>query len=177
MRALSDDFYAKAEEIMARYPTRRSAILMLFHEAQDEIGFVSDEVMEEIAELLDLSTADVAGVVTFYTMFKRTHPGQYLISLCTNPGCAFFGAEETAGALRELVGPAHTTAEDVSWEEVECLAYCSAAPACQVNYRDLPHLTPDRARRLVEMLRSGRPLDEVISELTRDATLPEVSSA
>jgi NADH-quinone oxidoreductase subunit E len=172
MRVLSDGFYARADELMARYPTKRSAILMLLHDAQDEVGFVSEEIMAEIAELLEMNMADVAGVVTFYTMFKRTHPGEHLISLCTNPGCVFFGADETAERLRELIGPAQVTDEDLSWEEVECLAYCSAAPACQVNYHDVPHLTPERAERLVRALRDGRDLDEVISELKAEAKLP-----
>src|SRR5206468_2485880 len=120
-------------------------------------------VIRELAALLALSAADVAGVVTFYTMFKRKDPGKFLISLCTNPSCGFFGADDTADALREIVGAEATTTEDglLSWEQVECLAYCSAAPAAQVNYRDVPNLTPERARLLCTALRAGRSADEI----------------
>jgi NADH-quinone oxidoreductase subunit E len=176
---LSEEFYERAKEIVARYPVARSALLMLLHEAQDEVGYITDDVIREVAKFCDLSSADVAGVVTFYTMYKREHPGRYLISLCTNSGCAFFGAEEAAGKLGAVVGPPHKATEDglMSWEEVECLAFCGAAPAAQVNYRDVPNLTAERAERLCDALRAGRELDDVLDELRADAKLPPVSSA
>jgi NADH-quinone oxidoreductase subunit E len=175
-RVLSDGFHARAREIISRYPVARSALIMLLHEAQDEVGYITDDVMREVSGLLGLSTADVAGVVTFYTMFKRGHPGRYLISLCTNPGCAFFGADDTAGKLREIVGAEHEATSDgvMSWEQVECLAYCGAAPAAQVNYRDVPNLTAERAERLCDALRAGRELSEILGEMRADAKLPEV---
>lgn len=179
MTVLSDDFRARAREQMARYPQPRSALLGVLHDAQDEVGHVSDDVIREVADLFGLSTADVAGVVTFYTMYKSQSPGRYLISLCTNPGCVFFGADEAAEKLEQVVGPAGQATPDdlLSWEEVECLAYCSAAPACQVNYRDVPHLTAERAERLVSALRDGRELDEVIADLRSEAKLPEMPDA
>lgn len=174
MSTLSAEWRSRVRELMARYPHPRSALILALHEAQDELGYISDDVIREVAEIFGLNSADVAGVVTFYTMFKRSHPGRFLISLCTNPGCGFFGADSTAAKLTELVGPAHATTEDevLSWEPVECLAYCSAAPACQVNYRDVPHLTPERAERLVGALREGRELQSVLDELRADAKLP-----
>jgi NADH-quinone oxidoreductase subunit E len=173
-RVLSDAFYAKADEITARYPVSRSALIMLLHEAQDEIGFVSDDVIVEIGTYLGLSSADVAGVVTFYTMFKRKSPGKYLISLCTEPGCGMFGADDTIIKLREIVGPENTTTEDgvMSWEQVECLAFCGAAPAAQVNYCDVPHLTSDRAETLCAKLRAGGELSSVLEEMRAGAKLP-----
>lgn len=164
---LSERFHARAREIIARYPDRRGAVLPLLHEAQDEVGYVSSDVIREVAEVLDLHSADVAGVATFHTMFKRTPPGRYIVSLCTNVGCAVWGAQQTAGTLRELVGPAHSTSDDgtLYWEPVECLATCHWAPAAQVNYHDVPYLSPERARRLCDALRSGRPLEEVLAEL------------
>jgi NADH-quinone oxidoreductase subunit E len=176
---LSEAFYERAKEIVTRYPVARSALLMLLHEAQDEVGYITDDVIREVAKFCDLSSADVAGVVTFYTMYKREHPGRYLISLCTNSGCAFFGAEDAAAKLAEIVGPAHKATDDglMSWEEVECLAFCGAAPAAQVNYRDVPNLTADRAERLCKGLRDGRAMTEILDELRADAKLPEVSGA
>lgn len=177
MSTLSDNFRSRVRELMARYPSPRSALILALHEAQDEVGSISDDVVREVAQLFGLNAADVAGVVTFYTMFKRSHPGRFLISLCTNPGCAFFGADEAAAKLQELVGPAHETTEEglMSWEPVECLAYCSAAPACQINYSDVPHITAERAEQLVAALRSGRELTAVLDELRRNAKLPEMT--
>lgn len=164
--SLSEAFQGRAQEIIARYPNKRSALIMLLHEAQDEVGYLSTEAIREVARVMGLSAADVAGVATFYTMFKRKSPGRYLISLCTNVSCAVFGAEETAEALEGLIGPPHTTTEDglCSWEPVECLAYCNWAPIAQVNYHDIPYLTPARAELLIDALRSGRELDDVLAE-------------
>ena len=177
MTVLSAEFHTKAQEVIARYPRARSALIMLLHDAQDEVGFVSDEVVQEVGEILGLTPADVAGVATFYTMFKRKHPGRFLISLCTNLSCTINGADETADALREAVGPPHATTPDgvCSWESVECLATCHWAVAAQVNYLDVPYLTPDRARKLVADLKSGRNLDEILNDLRRARSLAEVT--
>lgn len=172
---LSQRFHERAQELMSRYPTKRSALLLILHEAQDEAGYINDEVMREVASIVGITPADVAGVVTFYTMFKRHNPGRYLISLCTNPGCQFFGAQETAAKLAEIVGPQHTATEDglCSWEEVECLAYCGKAPIAQVNYLDVPYLTPARAEQLVSSLRAGRPLEEIVDEFAASGSLDD----
>jgi NADH-quinone oxidoreductase subunit E len=170
---LSAGFHEKAKQIMGRYPVKRSALIMLLHEAQDEVGYISADVIREVARVMGLSTADVAGVASFYTMFKRRPLGRYLISVCTNVSCAIYGAEETAEALEGVIGPPHEPTEDglCAWEPVECLAYCNWAPAAQVNYCDIPYLTPGRAEHLVDALRSGRTLEDVLSEFRRQAEL------
>ena len=172
---LSDAFRTKAQEIVARYPRPRSALIMLLHEAQDEVGFVNEDVVKEVGEVLDLTPADVAGVATFYTMFKRKHPGRFLISVCTNLSCTVNGAERTADAMREAIGPEHTTTPDglCSWEQVECLATCHWAVAAQINYLDVPYLTPERATKLVDDLKAGRDLDEIVTELRATRSLAE----
>ncbi len=176
---LGAGFSERAEQIISRYPVKRSALIMLLHEAQQEEGFLSDEAIDRVGELLGLTAADVAGVATFYTMFKRRHPGRYLISVCTNVSCAVFGADAAAERLRELIGRPHEATEDglLSWEPVECLAWCSAAPAAQVNYEDVPQLTAERAEQLCEALRTGRPLEEVLGELRRAGTIAEAGGA
>ena len=175
MTVLSEGFAARARELMARYPRARSALLMVLHEAQDEVGYINDDVVTEVAEIFGLNAADVAGVVTFYTMFKRKHPGKFLISLCTNLSCAINGAEETAEALRDAIGPPDTTTGEglCSWESVECLATCHWAVAAQVNYRDVPYLTPDRARKLVDDLGAGRDLDAILEDFRVPKSLQE----
>lgn len=174
-RVLSEAFYTRAQEIIARYPVARSALIMLLHEAQDEIGYVNDDVIREVGRVLHLTPADVEGVATFYTMFKRKHPGKFLISLCTNLSCTINGADETVDALRDAIGPPdEATADGVcSWESVECLATCHWAVAAQVNYLDVPFLTPDRARKLVDGLKAGRELDALLAELRAAKSLSE----
>jgi NADH-quinone oxidoreductase subunit E len=132
-----------------------------------------------VARVLELDAADVAGVATFYTMFKMRNPGRYLISLCTNVSCAIWGADETATKLREIIGPPHEPTDDglVSWEPVECLAYCNWAPIAQVNYHDVPQLTPERAEQLLAALRSGRELDDVVAEFRKAGAVGESADA
>src|SRR3990172_9402815 len=115
---LSDAFYQRVEELKARYPSPRSALIMVLHEAQDEVGYLSSEAIREVAKAMGLHAADVAGVASFYTMFKRRPPGRYLISLCTNVSCSVYGADETAETLRDVVGPPHEVTDDgmCSWE-------------------------------------------------------------
>lgn len=179
LKALPASFLVRAAELKSRYPSPRSALLMLLHEAQDEAGYLSADVLRDVAALMDLDPADVAGVATFYTMFKRYNPGRYLISLCTNVGCGIWGADATAGKLRELLGEAGQTPSDgaVSWEPVECLAYCGMAPAAQVNYCDVRYLTPERAEALIAALRAGRELSEVLAELNSASSFQEASNA
>ncbi len=152
---------------------------MLLHEAQDEVGYISQDVIKEVGNVLELSAADVAGVATFYTMFKRHHPGKFLISVCTNLSCAVNGADETVEALRAAIGPPDETTSDgrCSWESVECLATCHWAVAAQVNYRDVPYLTPERATKLVDDLRAGRQLEEILTEFRAAASLAEARGA
>lgn len=179
MTVLNDAFRANAREVMARYPQPRSALLMVLHAAQEELGYVSDDVVREVAEIFDLKAADVEGVVTFYTMYKHKHPGKFLISVCRNLSCMINGADETIAAMQETLGDPNQTTDDglCSWETVECLATCHWAVAAQVNYLDVPYLTPDRAKKLVDDLRAGRTLDEVLTELRAAKSLQEAGSA
>ncbi len=177
--ALSERFHEQAREIIGRYPVKRSALLMVLHAAQDEVGYMSADAIREVARVMDLSPAEVAGVSTFYTMYKHQPPGRYLISLCTNVSCAIWGADETAEKLKELIGSPHEATSDglMSWEPVECLAYCDWAPIAQVNYRDIPQLTPERAEKLVADLRSGRAFEEILDEFRRAGAVGERADA
>ncbi len=142
----------RAREIIARYPYAHSAILPLAHLAQDQDGWLSLEAMDEIAELCGTTAADVQGVTSFYTMYKRRPCGRFVVSVCTNVTCLVVGGPEVFEHLDER----YALDDDVSVEEVECLAACDLAPVVQVNYEYHGPLTPDAAQQLVEDYKAGR---------------------
>lgn len=157
---LSGEFYENAKKLIARYPDgrARSALLPLLYLVQSEHGFVSPEGQAEIAKILGLTTAEVAAVATFYTMFKRTPQGKWLVSVCTQPACALAGAREIVARLKERLGIENgdTTPDQlVSIEEVECLCVCDGAPAFSVNYETYERMNVDDAVDLVLRLAAG----------------------
>ena len=105
MAVLSDELRARAEEIKARYPDQRSALMPLLYLVQSVEGHVSREGMREVAELLGLTTADVEAVATFYTMIRNRPTGRYVLAVCTNVSCALLGAKHLYEGCRELLGP------------------------------------------------------------------------
>ena len=149
--AFTDANRARAEEIVKPYPDPHSAILPLAHLAQDQDGYLSLEAMDEIAEFCHTTAADVQGVTSFYTMYKRRPCGRLVVSVCTNVTCLVVGGPEVLDHLEQ------TYAGDaaVFVEEVECLAACGNAPAMQVNYEYHEDLTPEVAQQIVDEYKSG----------------------
>jgi NADH-quinone oxidoreductase subunit E len=150
----------QAKEIIARYPQPRSALLPLLHLLQAEEGYVSPYGIEFAAEQLDLTTAEVAGVATFYTMYKRRPVGDYHVGVCTNTLCAVMGGDTIFAALKEHLGVGNDeTTEDgaVTLEHIECNAACDFAPVVMVNWEFFDNQTPESAKDLVDRLRSGNP--------------------
>jgi NADH-quinone oxidoreductase subunit E len=143
---------AKAKEIVARYPRAKSAILPLAHLAQDQNGWLSNEAMDQIADLTGATAADVLGTCSFYTMFKRRPCGKLIVSVCTNVTCLVTGGPEILEHLEER----YATDADVTVEEVECLAACGGAPALQVNYEFHEQMTPAMADTLIDDYKSGK---------------------
>ena len=150
---------ATAHEIVARYPRPKSAILPLAHLAQDQDGWLSPEAMREIAELVGVTPAEVNGTCSFYTMFKRRPCGKLVVSVCTNVTCLVTGGPE----ILEQLETRYALDEDVTVEEVECLAACGGAPSMQVNYEFHEKLTPEMAESLVEDYKSGKRAARTIS--------------
>jgi NADH-quinone oxidoreductase subunit E len=142
---------AQARDIVARYPRPQPALLPLLHLAQDQDGWVSPEAMEEIATLLDMTPAEVLGVCSFYTMYKREPVGRLVVSVCTNVSCLVNGGPELLADLRDR----YDDDDDVFVEEVECLAACDLAPVLQVNYEFHGPVTPDVAGRVVDEYKRG----------------------
>ncbi|MGI5349509.1 NADH-quinone oxidoreductase subunit NuoE [Streptomyces sp. CA-250714] len=150
---------ADAREIIARYPDSRSALLPLLHLVQSEEGHVTRTGQRFCAEVLDLTTAEVNAVATFYSMYRRKASGDYQVGVCTNTLCAVMGGDAIYASLREHlgVGDGETTEDGkVTLEHVECNAACDFAPVVMVNWEFFDNQTPDSARALVDDLRAGR---------------------
>ena len=150
---------ADADVIVARYPQSRSALLPLLHLVQSVDGYVTGRGIDLCAEILGLTTAEVSGVATFYTQYKRHHNGEYTVGVCTNTLCAVMGGDAIFDTLSERLGCAHDeTTEDgkVTLERVECNAACDYAPVVMVNWEFFDNQTPESAARLVDDLRAGK---------------------
>jgi NADH-quinone oxidoreductase subunit E len=149
---------ADAQQVIARYPRSRSALLPLLHLVQAEEGYVSPHGIELCAELLDITAAEVAAVATFYTMYKRRPNGEYSVGVCTNTLCAVMGGDQIFDTLKEHLGIGHDeTTEDgkVTLEHLECNAACDYAPVLMVNWEFFDNQTPESAKQLVDDLQAG----------------------
>lgn len=161
-RSFDESVRERAQQIIARYPDPRSALMPILHLCQWVEGFVSADGVTFCAKLLDLSEAEVDGVVTFYTMYKRKPCGQHLVSVCTNTMCAALGGDRIYDTLREHLGVDHEgtsgepgTQGSLTLEHVECLASCDLGPVLTVDYELFDKQTPQTALELVQALQRG----------------------
>ncbi|RAY15277.1 NADH-quinone oxidoreductase subunit NuoE [Actinomadura craniellae] len=147
-----------AKEIVARYPQPRSALLPLLHLVQSVDGHITPAGVEFCAETLGITPAQVTGVYTFYTQYKRAPVGEYHVGVCINTLCAIMGGDQIWRELSEHVGVGHDEATPdgkVSLERIECNAACDFAPVMTVNWEFFDNMTPEKAKRLVDDLRAG----------------------
>jgi NADH-quinone oxidoreductase subunit E len=147
-----------AREIIARYPVLKSAVIPLCHLAQEQDGYLTEEAMEHIAELLELTPAEVLGTASFYEMFKMHPVGKYVINVCTSIACFLNGGDELLEHAEMRLGTkAGGSSEDGLFflEGYECIAACTEAPCLQVNYRYFHRITNQQFDRLINDLRSG----------------------
>jgi NADH-quinone oxidoreductase E subunit len=159
MARLSAETVAQARELMSLYPDSRSALVPICHLAQAEQGWLSPESMEHIAEIMDLTPAEVLGTASFYEMLRTEPVGRYLVSVCTNIACLLNGAYELLDHAEErldIAVGATTPDGRFSLEEAECIAYCDRAPCLQVNHRFFGSVSNERFDTLVEDLAAGR---------------------
>lgn len=148
----------EAADIIGRYPQPRSALMPLLHLVQAEEGYVSADGIRFCAGQLGLSEAQVAAVVTFYTMYKRRPIGEYHVGVCTNTLCAIMGGDQIFAELSAHLGVGNdetTPDSKITLEHVECNAACDYAPVVMVNWEFFDNMTPQSARRLVDDLRAG----------------------
>jgi NADH-quinone oxidoreductase subunit E len=147
-----------ARDIIAKYPRSRSALLPLLHLVQAEDGYLTKAGLAFCAAQLGLTEAEVTAVATFYSMYRRTPTGEYLVGVCTNTLCAIMGGDAILDSLQEHLGiHAGQTTDDgrVTLEHVECNAACDYAPVIMVNWEFFDNQTPSSARELVDALRLG----------------------
>jgi NADH-quinone oxidoreductase subunit E len=152
---------AELEEIAARYPQKRSGLLPMLHLVQSTAGQITPEGIEACAEILDISAAEVSGVATFYTMYKRRPVGDYHVGVCTNTLCAIMGGDLIFERLKDHldVGNDETTEDGtITLEHIECNAACDYAPVMMVNWEFMDNQTPESAVSVVDDLRAGKPV-------------------
>jgi len=162
-QGLSAATRAELEQIAARYPQKRSGLLPMLHLVQSTEGQITPEGIQACAEIIGISAADVSGVATFYTMYKRRPVGDYHVGVCTNTLCAVMGGDLIFERLKQHldVGNDETTPHEdgrrsVTLEHVECNAACDYAPVMMVNWEFMDNQTPESAVRTVDDLRAGK---------------------
>ncbi len=154
----SPELEKRIEKLLASYPSnrRKSALIPMLMYAQDETGYVTRELVEEVARRIGIPPVQVDEVVTFYTMLWRKPRGKYHVQVCTNISCLLTGGEELYEHTCKKLGLGHreTAADGVfSLEEVECMGACSWAPAVQINYDFYHHVTPEKLDQLIDDLK------------------------
>ncbi|QTG75894.1 NADH-quinone oxidoreductase subunit NuoE [Trueperella pecoris] len=150
---------ADAAEVVARYPEQRSAIMPLLHLIQSEDGFCSPRGIKLVADILDLTRAQVSAVATFYSQYRRHPNGEYNVGVCTNALCAVMGGDAIWEELSAYVGVGHDqTTEDgkITLEQLECNAGCDYAPVVMVNWEFFDNQTPASAKQIVDDIRAGK---------------------
>lgn len=172
----TDDVLAQQmREIVQRYPQPRSAVMPLLHLLQSRDGSVTSAAIDEIADLLGMSRAEVSGVATFYTMYLRKPGGKYRIGVCINSLCAILGGDEIWESLVDYLGVGHFETTDdglLSLERIECQAACTHAPVMTLNWEYLDNQTPTTARDLVDRLRAG----ETVASTRGPRAIPQIDA-
>ena len=156
---LSPQLEAKFNDLVARYPVKRSALIPMMLYAQDELGSLGDEILDEIAKRLDLNMTQVTETLAYYSMLHRKPMGRYHIQVCTNISCMLRGGNELYQHVQKRLGIGNkevSPSGTFSLEEVECMGACTGAPALQVNYDFHENLDPAKVDAILEQLEAGK---------------------
>ena len=149
----SPEFEQRFTEMLTHYPSKRSVLVPTLLYAQDEVGYLSEEAIAEIAQRLQLTELEVRNVISYYSMLTTKPRGKYNVQVCTNIACILRGADDLWEHCQKKFGLRHkqTTPDgQFSIEEVECIGACSWAPAMQVNYDFHENLTRDKFDKIVD---------------------------
>jgi NADH-quinone oxidoreductase subunit E len=171
-RVLSGEHLDTARAIISKYPNPRSAVLPLLFLVQSIEGYVTEGGMKEVAQLIDITPAQVLAAGSFYTMLKKKPSGTYLISVCRNVSCAHRGANRVLDAIRDRLqveAGGATSDGTFEFETAECLATCEGAPTIQVNYEDFYNVTPESVTEIIDALERGDEVRSVRGEPVRTA--------
>ncbi|MDB5039252.1 MAG: nuoE [Bacteriovoracaceae bacterium] len=159
--SFSEKAMLQMKDILSRYDSKRSALLPVLHLAQDEFGYVSDEVIEYVARIMDLSPAQVLEVVTFYTMYNKKPVGKNHFQFCVTLSCWMFGSHQLMKSACSRLGirEGETTADgQFTVSKMECLGSCGSAPVVQINETYYENLNPEKLNRLITSCKEGEPL-------------------
>lgn len=151
----SEENNLKIEKILLKYPEKKPAVMPLLYLAQEQNGWISVEVMKEVASKLDMDEEEVLGVATFYTMFYKKPMGKYHLQVCTNVSCMLRGGYEILDAVKNkigLVGGDVTADHKFSIEEVECMGSCGTAPMIAVNEDYYENLSIEETEKIIDSL-------------------------
>ena len=162
----SDELQTRLREIVARYPSARSAMLPCLHLVQAETGYITPEGIQAVAEAIGVKPDEVESVVTFYSMYTQEPKGRYVIKVCTSISCYLRGCDDVMAYLEERLGihKGETTSDGrFTLESAECLAACGMAPAVQVNGRFVENVTDSDASALIGYLENGGEVEEIAS--------------
>ncbi|GAC1652741.1 MAG: NADH-quinone oxidoreductase subunit NuoE [Acidobacteriaceae bacterium] len=155
----SPELETRFERLATLYPVKRSALIPMLLYAQDEVGYISDEVIDDIAGRLSLTPLEVRNVISYYSLLRTKPVGKYHVQVCTNISCMLRGAEELLSHCENRLGIGHKETQPdglFSLEEVECIGACSWAPAIQINYDFHLDVTNDK-------------MDQILTDYSRKA--------
>ena len=158
----------KANEIIEMYPQKRSALGPLLYLAQEKDGYISNDSIVEISNLIGITEVQVKSVASFYSMYKEEQTGKYLLSVCKSISCEINDSRSVIDSVKNFTGLENyeTDTEKVfTFEEVECIGACGGAPAVQVNYETVEGLTPEKSLKMCEWHKEERPEIIVAEEL------------
>ena len=153
----SPDLAARFDRMVTLYPLRRSALIPMLLYAQDEVGYLSEAVISEVAARIGITELDVRDVITYYSLMRTAPAGKYHVQVCTNISCMLRGGNELLAHCKQRlsIGNKETTPDKLfSLEEVECIGACSWAPAVQVNYDFHENLTADSMDKVLDDYRA-----------------------
>jgi NADH-quinone oxidoreductase E subunit len=157
MIQFSEEAMRRYKEILTHYPEKRAALIPVLKLAQDEFGWISDEVADYIGALMSYPPSDVLSVATFYTLLHKQKLGKHHLEICRNVSCWLMGTYPCVDEIKRRleVDIGQVTADGkFSWNYTECLAACGLAPAMQVGNRYFENLTPEKIREIIETLRN-----------------------
>ena len=158
----------KANEIIEMYPQKRSALGPLLYLAQEKDGYISNDSIVEISNLIGITEVQVKSVASFYSMYKEEQTGKYLLSVCKSISCEINDSRSVIDSVKNFTGLENyeTDTEKVfTFEEVECIGACGGAPAVQVNYETVEGLTPEKSLQMCDWLKEERPEIIIAEEL------------